>query len=126
MKLYVAALAALTTLGAAEARCVPVSTDFEISRHDDGPTYEEWSWPQTAWGWDRDNRRWEQAWSQGPSDPTDPPDPTSTVPEPSTWAMMLIGFVGLGFAGYRARIRRGHGAARLMRDQRGPNRLASL
>jgi PEP-CTERM motif len=24
-----------------------------------------------------------------------------TVPEPSTWAMMLIGFVGLGFAGYR-------------------------
>jgi hypothetical protein len=25
-----------------------------------------------------------------------------TVPEPSTWAMMLIGFVGLGFAGYRS------------------------
>ena len=25
----------------------------------------------------------------------------SAVPEPSTWAMMLIGFVGLGFAGYR-------------------------
>ena len=24
------------------------------------------------------------------------------VPEPSTWAMMLIGFAGLGFAGYRA------------------------
>jgi hypothetical protein len=24
-----------------------------------------------------------------------------TVPEPSTWAMMLIGFVGLGFLGYR-------------------------
>ena len=24
-----------------------------------------------------------------------------TVPEPSTWAMMLIGFAGLGFAGYR-------------------------
>jgi PEP-CTERM motif len=23
------------------------------------------------------------------------------VPEPSTWAMMLVGFVGLGFAGYR-------------------------
>jgi hypothetical protein len=30
------------------------------------------------------------------------------VPEPSTWAMMLIGFVGLGFAGYRSgRVRRG-------------------
>jgi PEP-CTERM motif len=24
-----------------------------------------------------------------------------TVPEPSIWAMMLLGFVGLGFAGYR-------------------------
>ena len=24
------------------------------------------------------------------------------VPEPSTWAMMLLGFVGLGFAGYRS------------------------
>ena len=27
---------------------------------------------------------------------------TQTVPEPSTWAMMLIGFAGLGFAGYRS------------------------
>lgn len=26
---------------------------------------------------------------------------TLTVPEPSTWAMMLFGFAGLGFAGYR-------------------------
>ena len=25
-----------------------------------------------------------------------------TVPEPSTWAMMMLGFAGLGFAGYRA------------------------
>jgi hypothetical protein len=23
------------------------------------------------------------------------------VPEPSTWAMLLIGFAGLGFAGWR-------------------------
>ena len=23
------------------------------------------------------------------------------VPEPSTWAMLLLGFAGLGFAGYR-------------------------
>jgi PEP-CTERM motif len=28
-----------------------------------------------------------------------PPQPA--VPEPSTWAMMLIGFAGLGYAGYR-------------------------
>jgi hypothetical protein len=26
---------------------------------------------------------------------------TATVPEPSTWAMLLLGFAGLGFAGYR-------------------------
>jgi hypothetical protein len=26
---------------------------------------------------------------------------TSSVPEPSTWAMMLIGFAGVGFAAYR-------------------------
>ncbi len=38
------------------------------------------------------------------------PDPGSVtvnvsagVPEPSTWAMMLLGFAGLGFAGYRSR-----------------------
>ena len=42
--------------------------------------------------------------------PTGGPAPTfnaafslsgTVVPEPSTWAMMLIGFAGLGFAGYR-------------------------
>ena len=27
----------------------------------------------------------------------------SAVPEPSTWAMMLLGFAGMGFVGYRAR-----------------------
>jgi hypothetical protein len=29
------------------------------------------------------------------------PTLTLAVPEPSTWAMMLLGFVGLGYAGYR-------------------------
>jgi hypothetical protein len=28
----------------------------------------------------------------------DPVDPTPAVPEPATWAMMLLGFAGLGFA----------------------------
>ena len=35
-------------------------------------------------------------------DLVDPPL-TATVPEPSTWAMMLVGFSGLAFAGCRAR-----------------------
>jgi PEP-CTERM motif len=26
---------------------------------------------------------------------------SATAPEPSTWAMMLLGFAGLGFAAYR-------------------------
>jgi hypothetical protein len=30
-----------------------------------------------------------------------PPPPPAPVPEPSTWAMMLLGFAGLGYAGYR-------------------------
>jgi hypothetical protein len=32
--------------------------------------------------------------------------PASAVPEPSTWAMMLLGFAGLGVAGYRRHRRR--------------------
>jgi hypothetical protein len=27
--------------------------------------------------------------------------PADAVPEPSTWIMLLLGFTGLGFAGYR-------------------------
>ena len=33
----------------------------------------------------------------------------SSVPEPSTWAMMLLGFAGLGFVGYR-KAKSGRGA----------------
>ena len=28
---------------------------------------------------------------------------TAAVPEPSTWAMMLLGFMGIGFMAYRRR-----------------------
>jgi PEP-CTERM motif-containing protein len=42
----------------------------------------------------------------------------STVPEPSTWAMMLIGFAGLGFAGYR-RTRKGHAKGNRVAGGRG-------
>ena len=35
----------------------------------------------------------------------------TAVPEPSTWAMMLAGFVGLGFVGYRRARRTGATAA---------------
>ena len=30
-------------------------------------------------------------------------DPSTAVPEPSTWAMMLLGFAGLAFIGYRTK-----------------------
>ena len=32
-------------------------------------------------------------------------DLSTSVPEPSTWAMLLLGFAGLGFAGFRSRRR---------------------
>ncbi len=41
---------------------------------------------------------------------TDPGDPPA-APEPSTWAMMLVGFAGLSFAYWRARCVRTAGAA---------------
>jgi hypothetical protein len=36
---------------------------------------------------------------------------TPAIPEVSTWAMMAIGFAGLGFAGYRKARRTGGAAA---------------
>ncbi len=36
---------------------------------------------------------------------------SSAVPEPSTWAAMLVGFAGLGFAGYRRSSRKSFAAA---------------
>jgi hypothetical protein len=53
-------------------------------------------------------------------DPTSPPGLTGSVggqagagsvPEPSTWAMMVLGFVGMGFVGYRTKRRAGATAA---------------
>ena len=37
-----------------------------------------------------------------PSDQALQMEVLATTPEPSTWAMMLLGFAGLGFAGYRS------------------------
>jgi uncharacterized protein (TIGR03118 family) len=39
----------------------------------------------------------------GPNDESDGLFGTLAVPEPSTWAMLLLGFAGLGFAAYRRR-----------------------
>jgi hypothetical protein len=36
-------------------------------------------------------------------DLVDPP-PSATIPEPSTWAMLIVGFAGLAFAGHRTRL----------------------
>jgi PEP-CTERM motif len=33
---------------------------------------------------------------------------TTAIPEPSSWAMMLVGFAGLGYAGYRRATRAAH------------------
>jgi PEP-CTERM motif len=30
---------------------------------------------------------------------------SSAIPEPSTWAMMVLGFAGLGYAGFRRALR---------------------
>jgi hypothetical protein len=35
-----------------------------------------------------------------------PPPPITAVPEPSTWAMMLLGLIGLGYAGRRRAMKR--------------------
>jgi hypothetical protein len=43
---------------------------------------------------------------------TSPGGDTGAVPEPSTCVMMLSGFAGLGFAGYRAK-RKGRGLSRV-------------
>jgi len=51
-----------------------------------------------------------------PGAPIFPPvGATLSIPEASTWAMMLLGFAGLGFAGHR---RAKAGSARLARDLR--------
>jgi hypothetical protein len=33
------------------------------------------------------------------------PTQTAAVPEPSTWAMLLLGFAGVGFMAYRRKLK---------------------
>lgn len=40
-------------------------------------------------------------WADGAKDTTSEGGLSLNAPEPSTWAMMVLGFAGLGFAGYR-------------------------
>ena len=40
-------------------------------------------------------------WADGAEDTTSEGGLSLAAPEPSTWAMMVLGFAGLGFAGYR-------------------------
>jgi hypothetical protein len=40
-------------------------------------------------------------WADGAEDKTSEGGLSLTAPEPSTWSMMILGFAGLGFAGYR-------------------------
>lgn len=42
-------------------------------------------------------------WTDPVASGSDPNWKTSAIPEPSTWAMMLLGFCGLGFLGRKAR-----------------------
>jgi hypothetical protein len=41
-------------------------------------------------------------WADGAEDKTSMGGLSVSTPEPSTWAMMVLGFTGLGFAGYRS------------------------
>jgi hypothetical protein len=47
----------------------------------------------------------------------------TSVPEPSTWSMLLLGFAGLGFAGYRTRR---NVEARATSEQAGGSRCAGV
>jgi hypothetical protein len=66
-----------------------------------------------------DDGGWDGNGGGMPTPPTNPIQPPGggggvpAVPEPSTWAMVLIGFAGLGYAGFLRRGRASGGSRRL-------------
>jgi hypothetical protein len=50
--------------------------------------------------------KFEWTWGTGPNQNFTLVVGTAAVPEPSTWAMMLLGFAGVGFVGYQSAGRR--------------------
>ena len=71
----------------------PFATDLQSWIRNDGPSALAPDWSRI--GTDITN--------QGPFNAAFSLTGVSTVPEPSTWAMMLLGFAGLGFAFHRSR-----------------------
>jgi hypothetical protein len=64
------------------------------------------------------------SWSPSPGVPAQGPGLTvkiTGIPELSTWAMMLLGFTGLGFAGYRAARKSAAATARIRDGETGPS-----
>jgi PEP-CTERM motif len=93
---YVAYLSVYGDSGANATTSMPYfpGTDNSVA----GINYFVWQNSSSGQAGPRGNPSWDYFADFGPAQFS---ATFSAVPEPSTWAMMLVGFVGLGFAGYR-------------------------